>query len=202
MSGERTIVFYLDFISPFAYLANAKLPRIAARHGAVIDYRPMDVMHAKLAAGNFAPSTRAMPAKARFIRRDRLGWAERYGLPMNDPKAFRAPRLNSGLLFAADRGKAQAYADAAFHRVWGLGGDPDDDALIGAAAGDAGIDAKELFDYVQTPRAQQRYREVQLEGWDRGVFGVPMMMVGEEMFWGNDRLDFLEECLAAAQAGT
>ncbi|MDB5728143.1 MAG: nsaD [Noviherbaspirillum sp.] len=197
MNSERRIVFYLDFISPFAYLANAQLPEIAARHGAVIDYRPMDVMHAKLAAGNFAPSTRAVPAKARFIRRDRLGWAQRYGLPMTDPKAFRAPRLNSGLLLAADRGLAEAYANAAFHRVWGLGGDPDDDALLTAVAGDIGMDARDLFGYVATPQAQTRYREIQEEAYRLGVFGVPMMMVGDEMFWGNDRLDFLEECLTA-----
>jgi 2-hydroxychromene-2-carboxylate isomerase len=202
MSAERRIVFYLDFISPFAYLANARLPAIAARHGATIDYRPMDVMHAKLAAGNFAPSTRAVAAKARFIRRDRLGWAERYGVPMTDPKAFRAPRLNSGLLLAADLGRAQAYADAAFHRVWGLGGDPDDDALLSAVAADIGIDARTLLDHVRTPEAQARYRALQQEAYARGVFGVPMMMVGDQMFWGNDRLDFLEECLSAEPAGT
>lgn len=196
MSANRQIVFYLDFISPFAYLANARLPEIAARHGASIAYRPLDVMHAKLAAGNFTPSTRSLPAKARFIRRDRLGWAERYGMPMNDPKAFRAPRLNSGLLYAGDCGKARAYADAAFHRTWGLGGDPDDDTLLAAVADDIGMDAHSLFDYVQTPQAQSRYREIQQEAYRLGVFGVPMTMIGEQMFWGNDRLDFLEECLA------
>lgn len=197
MSANRQIVFYLDFISPFAYLANAKLPDIAARHGATIEYRPIDVMHAKLAAGNFTPSTRSLPAKARFIRTDRLGWAERYGLPMHDPKGFRAPRLNSGLLWAGDHGLARAYTDAAFHRVWGMGGDPDDDALLAAVAGDTGLDAKVLFDYVQTPQAQARYRDVQQQAYRLGIFGVPMLLVGEEMFWGNDRLDFLEECLAA-----
>ena len=198
MTATRTIVFYLDFISPFAYLANSQLPAIAQRHGAVIEHRPLDVQHAKLATGNFAPSTRSMPAKARFIRRDRLQWAERYGVPMTDPKAFRAPRLNSGLLYAADRGVAQAYADAAFHRVWGLGGDPDDAALMTEVCDELGWDSKAFFAYVESVPARERYQEMQRQAWRDGIFGVPMMLVEHEMFWGNDRLDFLEDHLTRA----
>lgn len=195
-----TIVFWLDFISPFAYLAHSRLPAIAARHGARIAYRPLDVQQAKLAGGNFAPSTRSMPDKARFIRRDRLAWAQSYGLPMTDPKAFRAPRLNSGLLYAADREQAREYADAAFHRVWGLGGDPDDDALLRGVCQALRWDEQAYFDYVHSAEARERYARCQREAWREGVFGVPMMTVGGEMFWGNDRLDFLEEHLAALAA--
>lgn len=192
-----TIVFWLDFISPFAYLAHSRLPAIAQRHGAAIEYRPLDVQRAKLAAGNFAPSTRSMPDKARFIRRDRLEWAQRYGLPMKDPKAFRAPRLNSGLLYAADRAQARAYADAAFHRVWGLGGDPDDEALLRDVCAEVQWDAGDYLAHVESAEARERYEQAQRQAWREGVFGVPMMTVGKEMFWGNDRLDFLDECLAA-----
>jgi len=195
-----TIVFWLDFISPFAYLANSRLPGIAQRHGASIEYRPLDVQRAKLAAGNFAPSTRSMPDKARFIRRDRLEWAQRYGLPMTDPKAFRAPRLNRGVLYAADRSQARAYANAAFHRVWGLGGDPDDEALLRDVCVQLQWDAGDYLAYVASAEAHERHEQMQKQAWRDGVFGVPMMTVGEEMFWGNDRLDFLEEYLAALSA--
>ncbi len=196
-SAQPRIIFYLDFISPFAYLANSRLPDVARRRGARIDYVPMDVMHAKLAGGNFAPSTRVLPAKAAFIRRDRLEWARRYGLPMNDPKAFRAPRLNAGLLLAGDRGVAREYADAAFHRVWGLGGDPDDPALLAEVCTALAWDVREFIAHVESPQGRERYALVQKKAWAEGVFGVPMMVVGREMFWGNDRLDFLEECLCA-----
>lgn len=198
MNSARTIVFHTDFISPFAYLANSQLPAIAQRHGARIEYVPVDVMHAKLASGNFAPSTRAIPAKAAFIRRDRLDWAKRYGLPMTDPKAFRAPRLNSGLLLASDRGVAREYADAAFHRVWGLGGDPDGSTLLAQVCAAVGWDAQEFIAHVESAQARERYAQVQRKAWSEGVFGVPMMVVEGELFWGNDRLDFLEECLAAS----
>jgi 2-hydroxychromene-2-carboxylate isomerase len=197
---KRKIIFYLDFISPFAYLANVKLPGIAVRYAAAIEYRPIDVMHAKLAAGNFAPSTRNLPAKARFIGRDRRSWAERYGVPMNDPKGARTERLNIGVYHALDRGCAQQYVDAAFHRVRGLGQGPDDDAVLAGVAADLGWETQSLLDFVHSPQAQARYREGQQQAARLGVFGVPMLIVDDQMFWGNDRLDFLEEYLA--QAGT
>jgi 2-hydroxychromene-2-carboxylate isomerase len=119
---------------------------------------------------------------------------------MSDPKAFRAPRLNSGQLYAADQGKARAYVDAAFHRVWGMGGDPDDDALLHAVAEDAGLQAQSLFDYVHSAPAQLRYQACQQEAYRLGIFGVPMILAGDQMYWGNDRLDFLEEWLTAGES--
>lgn len=194
---QETIRFYFDFASPFAYLAQARLPRLAQRYGAAIDYRPIDVRQAKLDAGNSGPSTRSVPAKAKFIRQDRLRWAAQYGLPMQDPKAFSAPRLNRGVFRAGSQGEAEAYVRTAFHRVWGLGGDPDSDDLLQAVARDMAWDTERFLAYVASPAAMQAYAETRRDARQRGVFGVPMMILGEELFWGNDRLDFLEEALAA-----
>lgn len=196
MRAGRQIVFYLDFISPFAYLANAKLPDLAARHGAALIYLPLDVMHAKLATGNFAPSTRVLTGKREFIRRDRLWWAQHYGVPMRTPRAFSAPRLNAGILVAQEQGRVRRYVDAAFHQVWGLGGDPDDDELLATVAEQTGLDRDGFFASVGSPDTTSRVGAIGRDAARRGVFGVPTMIVGEEMFWGNDRLDFLEACLA------
>ena len=195
---NRTIRFYFDFVSPFAYLANVRLPELAGKYGAQIVYHPVDVMHAKLAAGNYGPSTRSIPTKARYIRQDRLRWAARYGVPMNDPKQPRAPRLNSGVFHAARAGMAEAYVNAAFHQVWGLGGDPDDDALLAVIARELKWDAATFLAYVNSADARREYQESQREAHQRGVFGTPTMTVGDEMYWGNDRLEFLEEYLASA----
>lgn len=196
--AEKTIRFYFDFVSPFAYLAHARLPALARRYGAAVDYRVIDIQRAKTDAGNFAPSTRSIPAKARFIRQDRLRWAAQYGVPMQDPKRFSAPRLNRGVFHAAALGAAEAYVITAYHHVWGLGGDPEDDTLLRAVAGDLGWNAADFLARVDSDAARALYEESQREAAARGVFGVPMMILGDEMFWGNDRLDFLEECLAAA----
>jgi 2-hydroxychromene-2-carboxylate isomerase len=197
MDAKRQLIFYLDFISPFSYLVNAKLPGIAARYDAVIEYRPVDVMLAKLGVGNFAPSTRTLPAKARFIRQDRRYWAEQYGIPMIDPKGTRTLRPNIGVLYAKDRGRAREYVDAAFLRIRGLGQVTDDDALIANIASDMDWKPQALLDFVNSQEALKRFEEGQREAQRLGVFGVPMMIVDDQMFWGNDRLDFLEEYLAA-----
>lgn len=196
----KPLDFYFDFVSPFAYLANVQLPAIARRHGRVLNYLPVDVANAKQAAGNNAPSTRSMPPKAKFIRRDRLQWAAQYGVPMNDPPAFRAPRLNAGVLYALDRDCAAAYVDAAFHRVWGRGEDPDGEDTLRGVALQLGLDAAHFLGYLGSPEAAARYRAVEREAWERGVFGVPMVAADGELFWGNDRLDFLEEHLRRCAA--
>lgn len=201
MTDPKRLDFYLDFVSPFAYLANARLPEIARWHGLALRYLPVDVANAKRAAGNEAPSTRSLPAKAKFIRRDRLQWAARYGLPMTDPPAFRAPRLNAGLLYAADHGCEAAYAQSAFHQVWGCGQDPDADQTISRVAAEAGLDPAALLAYVRSSHARDRYQAGEREAWNRGVFGVPMVITADDqMFWGNDRLDFLEQHLQEAGA--
>ncbi len=193
---NKQIDFFFDFVSPYGYLANVKLPGIARKWGVQLRYRPVDVADAKVAAGNFGPSTRAIPTKRNYIRADRLRWAKRYGVPMNDPKSFRAPRLNSGVIYAERTGLIEQYVNAAYHQVWGVGVDPEDDAILALVARELGWDTQAFLDYVNSEEGCERYRESQREAEERGVFGVPFIFVGDEMFWGNDRFDFLEECLA------
>ncbi|MBA2689901.1 MAG: 2-hydroxychromene-2-carboxylate isomerase [Burkholderiales bacterium] len=197
----KHIDFFFDFISPFAYLANIKLPEIARKYGATINYKPIDVVHAKLAAGNYGPSTRDIPAKARYIRQDRLRWAALYNVPMVVAlNGARAPRLNSGVFYAGRKNQVQQYVALAYHQVWGVGIDPEDDAAMADLAGELGWDAKEYLAYVNSPQARDEYAKSQREAHSRGVFGAPIMIVDEQIFWGNDRLDFLEKYLAETAA--
>lgn len=196
--GKR-IDFYFDFISPFAYLAHVKLPALARRYGASLHYHPVDVLFAKLAAGNYGPSTRQIPTKARYIREDRLRWAALYEVPMvSTLNATRAPRLNSGVFFANREGRAEDYVNAAFHQVWGVGADPEDDKVLQTVAQALAFDPKKFLAYVNSAPAQQAYAESRQAAHGRGVFGVPTMILDEQMFWGNDRLEFLEKYLAQA----
>src|SRR5262249_12600811 len=106
-------------------------------------------------------------------------------------------RLNKGAFYALDRHKIEAYANAAWDRVWGQGGDMRDDALIGAVAREMGWNAEEFLAYTLSATPEPRYQAETDAAHKRGVFGVPTMIVGEEMWWGNDRLFFLERYLAA-----
>ena len=192
----KQIDFFFDFWSPYAYLASGRLAKIAERHGYAINYCPLDLTRAKLAAGNTGPANLQIPPKIRYLMSDLRRWAARYGLPLGGvPKGKDTKRINIGALFAQDRGAAEDYVREAYDAVWGRGGDPNSDELLSALAVKLGWDAREFLDYVGSAGADARYEAVFEDAAKRGVFGVPIMIVGDEMWWGNDRLEFLEEFL-------
>ena len=113
------------------------------------------------------------------------------------PKSKDTKRINIGALLAQDRGMARDYVRAAYEATWGQGGDPNSDELLTTLAAKLDWDAEEFLGYVGSPAAEVRYDTIFEEAVKRGVFGVPIMLVGDEMWWGNDRLDFLEQFLEA-----
>lgn len=194
---ERSIDFYFDFISPFSYLAHQSLPKLAARYGFGVAYKPIDLKTAKLLAGNTAPRTVEIPLKLRYSRIDQQRWAKRLGVPIMSPPGHNSTRLNRGTFFAADRGEAGAYVACAWRKVRGEGADLADEATLREVARMLGWDADLFLAFTLSEAADARYRAATRAAHDRGVFGVPTMMLGDEMWWGNDRLDFLDERLAA-----
>lgn len=197
----RTLDFYFDFMSPFAYLAHTQLPSIARRNGCEIAYHPIDLPAAKLAAGNTAPPNVSIPVKLRYLTTDMERWAKRYRVPIKFPKTLKSQRLNVGMLYAYDRGQSEAFANTAWYAAWGRGGDMDDTSLISAVAGAMDWNADDFLRFVETPGARERYAQVNRAAHERGVFGAPTMMLGDQMWWGNDRLGLLEEHLAAMTEG-
>src|SRR3546814_3604932 len=82
-----TIDFYFDFISPFSYLAQLRLPEIARRHGRALAYHPIDIPEAKIAAGNYGPSNREVPAKIKVLTADLQRLGRRYDVPLTFPRS-------------------------------------------------------------------------------------------------------------------
>jgi 2-hydroxychromene-2-carboxylate isomerase len=194
----RTIDFYFDFISPYSYLAHTQLPKIAARTGCTLAYHAVDLQQLKIRGGNTGPSSREQPLKSRYNLADFGRWSRRYGVPIKRPSGYDPRhRLNKGAFLAQERGQIGAYVTAAWRRVWGEGGNLADENLMRAVAGELGWNADEYLAYTLSDAAEQKFQASTDEAHGRGVFGVPAMLVGEELFWGNDRLDFLEEHLAS-----
>lgn len=189
------IDFYFDFISPFSYLAHVKLPEIAKRHGRSLNYHPIDIPQAKIAAGNYGPSNREVPAKIKVIVADLERWARHYGVPMAFPAGFDCSRWNVAALFAADRNAAEAFVRESYARIWGQGIDPAEEKFLREAAQAAGMDPDELSDYSKSPLGQTAFRKACVEAHQHGVFGAPLIFVDDQIFWGNDRLHFLTEYL-------
>lgn len=192
------IDFYFDFISPYAYLAHSRLPDLAKAHGATIHYHPVNLKFLKDAALNTGPATAQMPLKLNYAIADFKRWGQRYNVPF----AFATSGIpdplpsNKGAFYAIDRGQATEYVARMWHATFGSGGHIGSEDVLRQVASDLGWDADDFLNFIRSEDAASRFEDSSQKAHERGVFGVPMMMVGDEMWWGNDRLDFLEEHLA------
>ncbi len=192
----ETMDFYFDFLSPFSYLAHQRAPALAAKFRRELVYKPADLGELKTRAGNTGPSTREIPIKHAYARIDMARWAKRYGAPIQPPKSGNSKRLNRGAFFAIDRGQARDYVTRAWAKTWGGGGDPADEALLRDVAREMDWDPAAFLAFTAAPESEARYKASTDEAHKRGVFGVPTIFVDKEMWWGNDRLEFVEEYLA------
>jgi 2-hydroxychromene-2-carboxylate isomerase len=193
-----TIEFYFDFVSPYAYLASLELPKVAAKHGCTIDYKPIDLNAAKTAAGNTAPPTAAIPAKLNYVMADFARWCQRYGAKLEFSREGPpvAEPANKGVFYAQDRGQVAEYVAAMWAATFGSGGLHGKEEVLREVAGGLGWDADDFLAFVASDEAAARYAEANEAAQAKGVFGAPTMIVDGDMWWGNDRLDFLDEYLA------
>jgi 2-hydroxychromene-2-carboxylate isomerase len=196
------IDFYFDFISPFSYLAYHRLPDLAARFGYALNYHVADLSELRRLAGNTGPRSTEQPFKLRYSRIDQKRWADRYGIPIKPPVGSHdSSWLNRGTFYALDRGQIRNYLDNAWAKMRRDGRDIAEESMRRDIAHDLGWPADEFVAFTRSEPSQTRYRASTQEAHERGVFGVPTMIVGDEMWWGNDRLDFFEEYLEANVAG-
>jgi 2-hydroxychromene-2-carboxylate isomerase len=200
-SAARAIDFYFDFISPFSYLAHQRVPELAARFGYALDYHVADLATLKRLAGNTAPRMVDMPLKLSYSRIDQKRWADRYGVPITPPPGSHdSTWLNRGTFYAADRKQAPAYVAAVWLRMRRDGRDLAEESTWREIAKDLGWAPDDFVAFVRSEDSRTRYQQSTQQAHARGVFGVPTMIVAGEMWWGNDRLDFLEEFLQARAA--
>jgi 2-hydroxychromene-2-carboxylate isomerase len=190
----RQIEFFFDYGSPFSYLADTQLPALAKRTGAEIVYRPMLLGAVFKATSNASPVT--VPAKGRYMGAELQRWARRYGVPMdmNSHFPFNTIKLMRAAVAAQMQGRFAQYHPAAFRAVWVEGIDGSDPAALGALLERTGL----ARDSIEGGEIKDRLRANTDEAVARGVFGAPTFFVGDDMFWGNDRLDFVEEALTRA----
>lgn len=187
-----TIEFLFDFGSPTTYLAHKRLPAVVARTGVTVDYVPVLLGGIFKATGNASPAM--VPAKGRYMNADMARFAGREGIVLTPNPFFPINTLSLMRIAAGltDDPRFMAYVDAVFDAMWAKPVNMGDPAVATAALSAAGFDPAELFALAEDPAAKERLKSATEAAVARGVFGAPTFFVGAEMFFGQDRLDWVE----------
>ena len=192
------IDYFLALQSPYVYLAGIRPAQIAARHGATVVYKPVDVAQLFPRTGGKVRAERH-PSRNDYSSMDRARQARKLDLPFDPQPMFGAanPALSAYAVIAAQKagGGDLAGLVAAFGRaMWAEGRDIGDDEVIRALLVAHGFQAGVADKYMLM--AADTYAANLEEAVSRGVFGVPFFIAGEEKFWGQDRLEDLDLHLA------
>ncbi|MBX3548231.1 MAG: 2-hydroxychromene-2-carboxylate isomerase [Xanthobacteraceae bacterium] len=191
----KRLEFFFDFGSPTTYLAHTQMPVLAGRTGAEIVYRPMLLGGVFKATGNQSPAV--IPAKSKWMGRDMQAFARRYGVPFkyNPNFPINTMILMRGAVAMEKEGRLAPYVDAIFHAMWVEPQNMNDPQVIGGVLAKAGFEPKAMLAAIEDQSVKDGLRANTEEAVSRGVFGAPTFFVGEKMFFGQDRLDFVEEAL-------
>jgi 2-hydroxychromene-2-carboxylate isomerase len=193
----HTIEFYFDFPSPYAYLAHTQLPSIAAEHNAEIMYHPFRILELMKLVGN-RPTTIECKSKGKYASIDLQRWTKRYGVEFaRNPhsRSFDFAELDRGALVAIADGRGAEYVTAVFSGIWAKQANLSQRSVLIDLLGRAGFDAPRLLERACGEETIAKLEAETAAAAERGVFGAPTMFVGDHMYFGNDRLDFVAEAL-------
>lgn len=198
MSQDRkSVEFIFDVGSPYTYLAWHALPKIAAAKGADIIWTPVLLGGIFQATGNRSPVE--TPAKGQHLEVDLQRWARLYGVTYvsNPHFPINTLMLMRGAVAMQMRSDVdlQRYLSAVFTAMFEQPCNMNDPAAVGAVLAKAGFDPQELLALTQSPEVKARLKSNTENAVARGVFGAPSFFVGDQLYWGQDRLNFVEAAL-------
>lgn len=198
-AGERVVECFFDVVSPASYLAWKRLPAVAAGAGARVAWRPFLLGGAMKAAGNAPPL--AVPAKGRWLFRDLAQWARRDGVRFAMNPHFPLSTVTAMRMLVGLQPRSEAdflrLAEALFDAMWADGRNLSDAAVLAEVVAQASLDPADLAALAADPAVKARLAAHTDEAVARGAFGAPTFFVGDEMHFGQDRLDFVREALLA-----
>jgi 2-hydroxychromene-2-carboxylate isomerase len=194
---KHALEFYFDVGSPASYLAWTQVPGIARATGSEVEYRPFLLGGVFQATGNRSPME--VPAKGQHMLDDLQRFARRYGVPFAHNPHFpintlTLMRMALGLQLR-EPARMVPFVDAVYRAIWVEGKNMNDPSTVGAVLQQAGFDPEKLLALASDPAVKDDLKAVTQEAVQRGVFGAPTFFVGQDMFWGQDRLDFVKQAL-------
>ena len=192
----KTVEFYFDVGSPTAYLAHKRLQQLKQQYDCMIDYHPVLLGGLFKASGNSSPVM--VPAKGRYMMMDDLPrFAKLYDVPLNNNPHFPINTLNlmRGAVAALDSGHFETYIGAVFKAIWVDSKNMGDMDTVTEVLSNAGLNATAIVESTQDAEVKGKLISNTQAAVERGLFGAPTMFVDGEMFFGQDRLQFVEAVL-------
>jgi 2-hydroxychromene-2-carboxylate isomerase len=193
----QQVEFFFDFVSPYTYLAQSQLPTLKTRTDATFRWWPMHLLNLMKRVGN-VPTTVICSNKMKYAGQDIGRWVSRYGVPFQfNPHVLSGDQSLAlrAALVAQDQGVEEAYNRAVFSAFWAEGVEVSDRARLAERLNVGGLDGSALLETANEPRYGERLAENTETAAQRGVFGSPTFIVGDDIFFGNDRLEFLKQRL-------
>ena len=196
----KTIDYYFSPVSPWTYLGHARFQEIARKHGATITAKPVDYGRIFPLSGGL-PVTKRPPQRQAYRLVELERWRKHLGVPMNiQPKFFPYDARLAALVIVASGNADHALklAGTFLRGCWTEEKNMADEAEVAAAIRSAGLDSDALLKQAKAPETAARFESFTDEAIGRQVFGAPTYVYRDELFWGQDRLEFLDRALASA----
>ncbi|CAM2942687.1 2-hydroxychromene-2-carboxylate isomerase [Cupriavidus taiwanensis] len=200
---SKLVDYYLTPQSPYVYMGHARFSDIAARHGAQVNLKPVDLGKVFSVSGGL-PLAQRPPQRQAYRLVELKRWSEFLNLPLNlEPTFFpvsgdAASKLIIAAQLAHGTARAMALTGAIGAAVWAQQRNIADAATLAQIADETGLDGAGLLKASEAQSVQAAYAQNTQDAISAGVFGAPWYVYDGQPFWGQDRLDFLDRALAAA----
>ncbi|MEZ5560459.1 MAG: 2-hydroxychromene-2-carboxylate isomerase [Pseudomonadales bacterium] len=198
----HTVDFYFDCSSPWTYLAFERIQPLAAQDDVTVVWKPILVggIFNSINPSVYENRAKPVPAKARYYQKDLQDWARYVGVSIGAPPVFpvNSVKVMRGAFVAIEAGVLVPYARRAFQRYWGELADISQDHEVRAIAEAAGLDGGDFMAMISEQSCKDLLRATTDELIKRGGFGSPTMFLdGDDMYFGNDRIELLAARLDA-----
>lgn len=191
---SKQIEFYFDFGSPYSYLAQTQFNKLAADTKATIVYMPINVLELMKATGN-TPTTLECKSKRKYAKNDLQRWVKKYGIGWEPNHNFRHIDLNfllRGAIAAIKLGVGAHFVSKVFDGLYAQALDLGDVGILTDFLKKNELPADNIIEMMARPEIFDELKARNKAAEDAGLFGTPTFRVGEEIFFGNDRLSFVE----------
>ena len=192
---SKKVEFYYDFSSPYTYIASTRIEKVCEDNGAELEWKPF------LLGGVFN-DTGVKPAleidnKFAYVKKDLADTSRYYGVEFQFPEHFPLISVKPmrGAFAASEKGLLVPYNHHLFKLYWTEGKNLSQDDILRAAVEEVGLDPDWFMARIVEQEIKDRLKEETSLAAARGVFGAPTVFVDDKMFWGNDRLAYLDKYL-------